>query len=473
MAGPISPQIDWLARSVKRHQDFDVSEVFTHLLVAPRDWCRHTDTSWCGESGGGKAGRGSRLQDAGLTTATCTCDLVVTRAARTALTSSVVKKLCWTRVPSTSVCARGDAQIAAAAEVVRLNYLPDIEAAEARARAREAATTVANSPQASLRPTPPVIPAAAVARKAPVAAIFCEVRSASPTPVPRRAPGKRPARRPVRSALDEATSSAASRTPPRPPHVLVAAPPHMTAEDSADSEDEDDLESSADSALSNGAANDGKSGEVNLMLNDMLALGNELLADNNDDLNTVGDDDNEPQYGSMESGDEAEKDDIETGEFDSDEGMEPQCAPDDDHDEETEQAITAEVLFTENFWSHFGGEDEVLAGNLKPQGLREMSATGWEDVVAPDTAEYLMTPYEPVNDAGSYPGICQGYSGPTADVLQRGDSPLALYFYFMPVVLWQHIAACSNEYHREMLPLRLEEAYLRYKYERRLNPKLP
>ncbi|KAE9001009.1 hypothetical protein PF010_g22205 [Phytophthora fragariae] len=32
------PQIDWLARSVKRRQDFDVTEVFTHLLVAPRDW---------------------------------------------------------------------------------------------------------------------------------------------------------------------------------------------------------------------------------------------------------------------------------------------------------------------------------------------------------------------------------------------------------------------------------------------------
>ncbi|KAE9266793.1 hypothetical protein PR003_g31996, partial [Phytophthora rubi] len=32
------PQIDWLARSVKRRQDFDVTEVFTHPLVAPRDW---------------------------------------------------------------------------------------------------------------------------------------------------------------------------------------------------------------------------------------------------------------------------------------------------------------------------------------------------------------------------------------------------------------------------------------------------
>ncbi|GMF22769.1 unnamed protein product [Phytophthora fragariaefolia] len=32
------PQIDCLARSVKPRQDFDVSEVFTHLLVASRDW---------------------------------------------------------------------------------------------------------------------------------------------------------------------------------------------------------------------------------------------------------------------------------------------------------------------------------------------------------------------------------------------------------------------------------------------------
>ncbi|KAG3155132.1 hypothetical protein PC128_g22134 [Phytophthora cactorum] len=32
------PEIDWLARSVKRRRGFDVSEVFTHLLAAPRDW---------------------------------------------------------------------------------------------------------------------------------------------------------------------------------------------------------------------------------------------------------------------------------------------------------------------------------------------------------------------------------------------------------------------------------------------------
>ncbi|KAE8988554.1 hypothetical protein PF011_g19123 [Phytophthora fragariae] len=29
------PEIDWLVRSVRRHVGYDVSEVFTHLLVAP------------------------------------------------------------------------------------------------------------------------------------------------------------------------------------------------------------------------------------------------------------------------------------------------------------------------------------------------------------------------------------------------------------------------------------------------------
>uniref|UniRef100_A0AAV1T8B1 Polyprotein n=1 Tax=Peronospora matthiolae TaxID=2874970 RepID=A0AAV1T8B1_9STRA len=32
------PQIDWLARSVRRRSKFEVSEVFTHLLVSPSDW---------------------------------------------------------------------------------------------------------------------------------------------------------------------------------------------------------------------------------------------------------------------------------------------------------------------------------------------------------------------------------------------------------------------------------------------------
>ncbi|KAG3063810.1 hypothetical protein PI125_g24293 [Phytophthora idaei] len=55
-----------------------------------------------------------------------------------------------------------------------------------------------------------------------------------------------------------------------------------------------------------------------------------------------------------------------------------------------------------------------------------MATSGWEDVEEPNIYEYMMAPYEPVNDTASYPGLRQGYSGPSAEALRIGDSPLAL-----------------------------------------------
>ncbi|KAG6944784.1 hypothetical protein JG688_00016918 [Phytophthora aleatoria] len=99
------------------------------------------------------------------------------------------------------------------------------------------------------------------------------------------------------------------------------------------------------------------------------------------------------------------KDDVEIGEYSSDEDPEGYCVPENvvDDPDPTEQEIAAVVFFAEDFMSRFGGEDEVLAGNMKNDVLREMSDTGWEDVVEPDIYGYLMTPYEPVDDTGSFP----------------------------------------------------------------------
>lgn len=36
--GRYQPQIDWLYRPIKLRKGFDVSKVFTHLLIGPRDW---------------------------------------------------------------------------------------------------------------------------------------------------------------------------------------------------------------------------------------------------------------------------------------------------------------------------------------------------------------------------------------------------------------------------------------------------
>ncbi|ETI42791.1 hypothetical protein F443_12149 [Phytophthora nicotianae P1569] len=164
------------------------------------------------------------------------------------------------------------------------------------------------------------------------------------------------------------------------------------------------------------------------------ALGSELLADSIDDLNVVGNHAIEHLFGKLDS----EADDMETGECVSDEEVKIYCAADAIGDDPvaTEDEITAEVLFADNFLNSFGGEDEVLAGNLKNAVLCEMSAKGWEDIDEPDTTEYMHGPYDPVNNTSSYPGLRQGYSGPSADALRRGDSPIGLFFYYLPVVLW-------------------------------------
>ncbi|KAE9201541.1 hypothetical protein PF002_g21499 [Phytophthora fragariae] len=106
------------------------------------------------------------------------------------------------RAAPTSVCAPGDAHIASVAEGFRLDYLPDIEATEGTLL--------------PLRPTPLVIPAAAVDGESSLADVSREASSAYPTPVRCQAPGKRPARRSARRSLEEATRSTARRSPPRP-----------------------------------------------------------------------------------------------------------------------------------------------------------------------------------------------------------------------------------------------------------------
>ncbi|POM76874.1 LOW QUALITY PROTEIN: Hypothetical protein PHPALM_5837 [Phytophthora palmivora] len=180
-------------------------------------------------------------------------------------------------------------------------------------------------------------------------------------------------------------------------------------------------------------------------------------------------------YGTIDSGDEAGKDDIETGEYESEDSSDEYYVPEDvvDNPEETEEEVVAEVCCGEKFLESFDGEDRVLGGNLKGDVLKSMSASGWEDVVKPDIYEYLMAKYEPVSNTTSYPGLHQGYSGPSAEALRHGDSPVALFFYMMPVVLWLHIAVCSNEYHREMLPDRVDGAYQRYRKKRRRDTELP
>ncbi|KAG2825375.1 hypothetical protein PC116_g13211 [Phytophthora cactorum] len=94
------------------------------------------------------------------------------------------------------------------------------------------------------------------------------------------------------------------------------------------------------------------------------------------------------------------------------------------------------ILFTPRFMKEIGGSDAVLAGKLEEDMLRDFSATGWGPMLQPDVYETLQQPYAPVDNRASYPGLQQGYYGPTPEVVRRGDSPVALFFLnFIPVGL--------------------------------------
>ncbi|POM66865.1 Hypothetical protein PHPALM_17209 [Phytophthora palmivora] len=143
--------------------------------------------------------------------------------------------------------------------------------------------------------------------------------------------------------------------------------------------------------------------------------------DKEDNVNAIEIGADEPLFGAIESGNETENDDVDEGEYDSDVTVEEYCSPEDVHDdsEQTEMVIAAEVLFAEDIRESFGVEDDVFAGNLKNPMLGNMTATGWEDIEELNIDVRITTPYDPLEKSDAYPGLRQGYSGPTAETLRH------------------------------------------------------
>ncbi|POM72181.1 Pleiotropic drug resistance protein, partial [Phytophthora palmivora] len=81
-----------------------------------------------------------------------------------------------------------------------------------------------------------------------------------------------------------------------------------------------------------------------------------------------------------------------------------------------------------------------VAQNKK--AITAMRSLGWE--------------YDPekFGPGPTYEGLYDGDYGPSDSVMAVGDDPLALLFYFMPPKLWTQIAAESNRYHSQPIPLR-------------------
>ncbi|OWZ07329.1 hypothetical protein PHMEG_00020290 [Phytophthora megakarya] len=168
-----------------------------------------------------------------------------------------------------------------------------------------------------------------------------------------------------------------------------------------------------------------------------------MAIDAEDDLNAVEGGDDADEFG---GGDEPEQDDI----VDEDESnIEDECDEaviadeEEEHNNPNSIEAIAERHFAEKFWESLGGTEKVLAGNVVGKDLdklRDHSVNGWSLPVFPYVYEYLQKPYEKVGEENSYPDLRREPSGPSSEAMRCGDSPLALFFFFMPVALWQHIA---------------------------------
>ncbi|KAF1792869.1 hypothetical protein GQ600_3981 [Phytophthora cactorum] len=147
-----------------------------------------------------------------------------------------------------------------------------------------------------------------------------------------------------------------------------------------------------------------------------------------DDLNTNRR--GEQDYQMLDSGDESEEEDLSDLDV-SDSETSSSEAIDEDGDELFDNE---ERHFADHFLESMGGEDRVHAGE---------------------------TPYAPIPDPNEYPDLLKRRHGPTTAALKSGDSPISLYFLFMPVSMWQHIAGCRRFYMDQRV-----EAYFEKKGER-------
>ncbi|KAG1710084.1 hypothetical protein DVH05_017091 [Phytophthora capsici] len=81
--------------------------------------------------------------------------------------------------------------------------------------------------------------------------------------------------------------------------------------------------------------------------------------------------------------------------------------------------------------------------------LATMAQNGW--TVLPDDTTAPVT-----NDAG-VDKMYDGYCGPSQGVIAAAQSPIDLFYYFLPKSFWRHVASESNRYWKQTLEARLEK----------------
>ncbi|ETK86089.1 hypothetical protein L917_09090 [Phytophthora nicotianae] len=127
---------------------------------------------------------------------------------------------------------------------------------------------------------------------------------------------------------------------------------------------------------------------------------------------------------------------------------------------------------TVDSWATLTGEEmSVLAQD--ENALKKMRVDGWNfGALVADLSMYdiqhgffslmlyilLDESTHPVQ-ADPYPGLSKETYGPTEAVLEKADSPLQLFFFFLPPTLWLRVASESNRYYYQHLNARVDRIY--------------
>ncbi|KAG1685182.1 hypothetical protein DVH05_009673 [Phytophthora capsici] len=90
---------------------------------------------------------------------------------------------------------------------------------------------------------------------------------------------------------------------------------------------------------------------------------------------------------------------------------------------------------------------------------------GYESPISIDAHHILQQPYVPAQCDGDHPGLKDSYYDPSAAIKKVGETPLALFLFFMPPALWRDIAVESNLYHLSTINKRADAKYTKHKHK--------
>ncbi|ETL27160.1 hypothetical protein F441_22258 [Phytophthora nicotianae CJ01A1] len=116
----------------------------------------------------------------------------------------------------------------------------------------------------------------------------------------------------------------------------------------------------------------------------------------------------------------------------------------DDEDENVLVSDSEDDASDYNYHNSSGDEDDVEPTlETTEDELRQLAVGGWKGYDADDSGDFLLSS---TTDYYNVP------SGPTRSAFGFADSPLGLFFYFLPKKLWIRIADESNRYRSQLIP---------------------